>query len=277
MFAQRNAIISLLRDNDTRTVELVKEQLVLHGRAALPNLLDLLSTNDGTVTRHVTEVLHAIDAREAQEELSQLCRDFPDRGGLDALEYTTFLLARALAPGSEVETAREQLDIWGKTLAHRLSDTATSDERIRLLSDFFGRELGFRGNADNYYHVCNSLLPEVVKSRLGIPITLALIYLFTGARAGLCIEGISFPGHFLIRAGDSLLDPFARGKVITPSDCADILMRQNLEADPSYFKPATPRVIFHRMLANLLYLYQSEDKEIATMLEDWIDHLEKQD
>jgi regulator of sirC expression with transglutaminase-like and TPR domain len=275
MFAQRDAIIRLLRDDDPRTVQLVKEQLASHGRASIPNLLDLLTADNGSVARHAREILHAIDAREAQEEVSELCRDFPDRGGLDALEYATFLLARAIAPGVEIEEARRQLDAWGEALAQRLPEAATCEERTKLLADFFGRELGFRGNADNYYSVGNSLLPEVVKSRLGIPITLALIYLFTGARAGIDIEGISFPGHFLIRMDEALIDPFARGKVVTASDCADILMRQNLRADPAYFRAAPPRAIFHRMLANLLYLYQTQDKTTAAMLEDWIEALEK--
>ncbi len=276
MFAQRNAIIRLLRDDDAHTVELVKAQLASHGREAVPSLLDLLSADEGSVARHVNDILHAIDAKEAREELTGLCRDFPDRGELDALEYATFLLARVIAPGAEVESARQQLDVWGETLARRLPLAMTTDERVKLLGDFFGGELGFRGNADNYYQVCNSLLPEVVKSRLGIPISLALVYLFTAARAGLSIEGVSFPGHFLVRVENALLDPFACGKVVTPADCADILMRQNLKADPAFFRPASARVIFRRMLANLLYLFQSEDREVAAMLEDWIGDLERQ-
>jgi len=274
MFAQRDAIIRLLRDDDAHTVGLLKEQLASRGREAIPDLLDLLSSKDRKVGRHVEDVLHAIDAREAREELGRLCRCFPDHGGIAVLESATFLLARALVPGAEVEDTRRQLDTWGAALAKRLPSAATPDERAKLIGDFFGGELGFRGNADNYYHVCNSLLPEVVRTRLGIPITLALVYLFTGARAGVAIDGISFPGHFLIRMEEAFLDPFARGRVMTPDDCADILMRQNLKADPAFFQPAPVRAIFRRVLANLLYLYQTEDREIAGMIEDWIECLD---
>ncbi len=276
MFAQRDAILSLLRDDDAHTVELVKEQLASHGREAVPGLLDLLSGGDGCVARHVEEILHAIDAREAREELTELCRDFPNQGGLDALEYAAFLLARVLAPGADVENARRQLDRWGEALAKRLPQATTADERVRLVGDFFGCELDFRGGGHDACPVRGSLLPEVLKSRRGMPITLALVYLFTGARAGIDIEGIGFPGRFLVRVEEVLLDPFARGKVLTPADCADLLLRQNLKADPSFFRPAPMRAIFRRMLANLLHPCRIEDAKVADALEEWIEELDGQ-
>jgi len=274
MFKQRDAILRLLRDDDSPTVELVKKQLATHGREAIPGLLDLLCVDDVRVVRHVHEILGQIDSTEAQAELGELCRDFPDHGELDALEYASFLLARAVAPGADVEGTRRQLDEWGAALAKRLPSAKTSAARVKLVTDFLGGELGFHGNADDYYNVRNSLLPEVVKSRVGLPITLALVYLFTGARAGITIEGISFPGHFLIRFDEVLLDPFERGQVLSLADCAAILTRQNLAVDADYFEPAPARAILRRMLANLLYLYQSEDKKLAAILEGWMHDLE---
>lgn len=280
MFAQRDAIIRLLRDDDLPTVQLVKNQLATHGREAVADLLDLLARDDAKdakVAGHVREILARIDAREAQAELAELCREFPDHGELDALEYAAVLLARAVSPSPEqtdVEAARLQLDQWGEALLARAADAKTVSERVRLLADFFGTELGFHGNAENFYSVRNSLLPEVIKLRVGIPITLALVYLFTAARAGIALEGVSFPGHFLIRHDEVILDPFDRGKVLTLAECSTLLARQNLPVDPAYFEASPARTIFRRMLANLLYLYQSEDKRLAAMLEGWIDDLE---
>ncbi len=274
MFAQREAIIRLLRDEDARTVELVKDQLVAGGDAAISDLNDLLLVDDLEVTCHVYEILGQIDAKAAQAELSEFCREFPDHGGVDALEYAALLLARILSPGTEVEPIRRRFDEWGEQLAQRIEGLEYDDEIVSAVSDFFGKELNLHGDKEEYYHVRNSLLPEVVLSRVGIPLSLALIYMIVAERAGLVIEGVSFPGHFLVRLGDTLLDPFERGAVITPTEGAAILARQNLPMEPDYFEPAPPRAILRRMLANLLYLYRSSDAKVADTLEGWMHDLE---
>jgi hypothetical protein len=81
MFKQREAIIRLLRDDDTATVELVKNQLCENGRESVADLLDLLSVDDARVTHHVRAVLGQIDAREASSELTTLCQNFPATAG----------------------------------------------------------------------------------------------------------------------------------------------------------------------------------------------------
>lgn len=274
MFAQRDAIIRLLKDDDAATVELVKKQLAARGRAAIPDFLDLQTSDDAAVVRHVSEILGDIDAAEAQAHLTDLCRDFPDHGGVEALEVAAFLLARAISPGCDADSARQLLDQWGEQLTAKVGRVRSVSERVILLGDFFGRELGFCGDVEHYYSVGNSLMPEVVVSRRGIPISIALVYLFVGHRAGLTIEGVNFPGHFLIRYEDVLLDPFEGGRLQTLGDCATLLMRQNLRAEASFFEPALPRVIFRRMLANLLYLYQRSDKARAELVAGWMADLD---
>lgn len=273
MFAQREAILRLLRDDDAPTVALVKDQLILRGVAARDGLNDLLSVGDPVITRHVEGMLGQIDADEARQELAELCRDFPDHGGLDALEYATFLLARCLEPGIDTQSACRQLDAWGVMLAKRIADELPEEEKVRRMGDFFGRELDLHGDTEHYYKVGNSLLPKVIATRRGIPLSLSLIYLFTGARAGLPIEGVSFPGHFLVRLGSTLLDPFERGRFLSNCDAAAILARQKLPVVSAYFQTACERMIFYRMLANLLYLYRCEDPKVADLLEGWMHDL----
>lgn len=275
MFAQREAIIRLLNDEDEATVEMVKQQLVSCGRSAIPDLLDLQSCTDAGVVRHVADILGRIDAAEAQVELGRLCQKFPDGEGLAILETASFLMARALSPGCDADGTRHLLDEWGRELAVRAARVRSGSDRVMLLGDFFGRELGFRGDSERYYVESNSLLPEVIVTRRGIPISLAAIYLFVGQRAGLSIEGVNFPGHFLIRFEEVLLDPFEGGRVHTLGDCATLLMRQNLRAEASYFEPASPRVMLRRMMANLLYLYQRSDSERAALVAGWMEDLDQ--
>lgn len=276
MFPQREAIIRLLQDEDVQTVELVKSQLVNHGRSAIPHLLDLLNVaGDRVVCSHVQAVLGEIDATEAQEELSLLCGDFPDHGGVDALECAALLLARAVSPGMKTDYCLDLFDDWGEILACRMAGAASEAARVAVLGEFFGEDLGFRGDVENYYSAGNSLLPDVIRRRRGIPLSLALIYLFVASRAGLEVDGVNFPGHFLVRFEDVLIDPFEGGKRLSLENCATILLRQNLRAERAFFEPADARAILRRMMVNLLYIFQSTDKKKAHLVSGWLADLEE--
>jgi len=274
LFKQKDAIVWLLRDDDPFTVGLVKQQLLEKGAEAIPGLRDMLSVDDETVTRHVRDVLGQIDARAAIDELTQLCPIFPEEGDIEAASW---LLARALRPGIDVENYRNWFADRGAELREMLAATNGAEERVRTLARLLGEQLGFRGNSDDYYKADNSLLPRVIDTRLGIPISLTLIYMLVGARGGMRIEGINFPGHFLARHDGVLFDPFERGRVIGIPECRQILARQKLELHPSHLEAATSRAMLRRVLANLLYIYQSdEDAEQAARITGWIHALERE-
>jgi regulator of sirC expression with transglutaminase-like and TPR domain len=97
---------------------------------------------------------------------------------------------------------------------------------------------GFAGNTDDYYDPANSYLDAVLDRRMGIPISLAVVLMEVGRRAGLLIEGVNAPGHFLVRSGGRVLDPFAGGRAVPDAD---------VEGAPV----AGAHVILARMLANL--------------------------
>ncbi len=273
MFEQKSAILRLLRDDDPHTVSLVKQQLAGRGADAIPALEDLLSIDDETVTRHVREVLSEIDSSQAADELTRLCANFPNDGGL---ERANWLLARAVSPGVEVVAPKRQLDQWGRRLGNIISGIGSAEARVRLMASFLGDQIGMRGNSNDYYNVKNSLLPLVIDARLGIPISLSLVYICVGERAGIRVEGVNFPGHFLVRHERVLFDPFERGRILTPRDCQRILERQNLTLNETHLIPASPRVILRRLLANLLYVFQNEpNKQRAAQIAGWIRALEK--
>jgi len=273
MFAQKDAIVKLLRDDDPRTVDLVKDQLTLQGSAAIPSLQDLLTMYDERVTEHVTDVMGRIDAEDAGQELGRLCQTFAEHGDLEGF---CWLLARAMLPGTEMEEWRGLLDQWSGQVIQYRSPEDTAEDRVRLLAHFLGGQLGFRGNTEDYYNPDNTLLPRVMATRLGIPITLTLLYMLIGRRSGLRVEGINFPGHFLARHDGVLFDPFERGRIIGIPECRQILARQKLELQPSHLETATPLAIARRILANLLYVYQSEEEaEDAGKVTAWLHALDR--
>lgn len=116
-------------------------------------------------------------------------------------------------PGLDVQGVLARVDELAQRLKTRLSVDASPLQRLRLLNRYFFQELGFAGNVNNYYDRRNSLLPAVLESRRGIPITLAVLYMEIAGQAGLKAHGVSFPGHFLVKVtmprGEVVLDPFS--------------------------------------------------------------------
>lgn len=125
-------------------------------------------------------------------------------------------------------------------------------------------ERGFAGNLDDYYDPENSFLHRVLERRLGIPISLSVVVLEVGRRAGIRLEGVGMPGHFLVRAVDSdaLVDAFAGGRVLD-EDAAEARFRAVTGAGPEvHFGPELlpavgPHDILDRMLANLAGIYRA--------------------
>jgi regulator of sirC expression with transglutaminase-like and TPR domain len=147
-------------------------------------------------------------------------------------------------------------------------DTATT---LRLLRTVLFEEGGFRGNAEAYYDPRNSFLNEVLDRRLGIPITLGVIYMEVAARVGLPIQGVRFPGHFLVKyvAGqrEIFIDPFHGGEILSADDCVARLgaMAPGRSLEGRHLQPATTRQILRRMLHNLEKIYVESGDDVRAL------------
>lgn len=252
MIGQKEAIVRLLQDNDPETVRLVKEQLAAAGDDALGALNSIAQFEDERVSRHARDVLDLIADREAEDEFTLLCHLFGDHHDL---ERANWMLSRALLPGVDFPALETKVNSWGRQFLLKSSGAVSSRERVLLLGNFMAGELGFRGNTEDYYSERNCLLPCVIETRMGIPITLTLLYMMVAARAGMCVEGINLPGHFIARHGDLFFDPFHRGRILTKADCVAIMAKQNLNLQKAHLADATARQILVRVLANLLYVF----------------------
>ena len=118
-------------------------------------------------------------------------------------------------------------------------------------------DLGFRGDARDYYDPRNSYLDQVVERRLGIPITLSILAMAVGRRLGVPLDGVAMPGHFLLRDRvdpDVFVDPFGGGVALDRWGCEAMfhaLHGADVDFDAAFLAPVGPRVIAARMLANL--------------------------
>ena len=168
------------------------------------------------------------------------------------------LIARDTYDDLDVPALLKELDALGASLA--LVSTLPLRERVLAVSELF-TSLGFRGNTADYYDPKNSLLPDVLSKKVGIPITLAIVWCAIARRAGLFARGIAFPGHFLVRVDDDgesaapiVVDPFLNGRIIDDEAAAALLHRalgDGAELHPSLFAPASSRATLVRLLTNL--------------------------
>jgi len=180
---------------------------------------------------------------------------------------TALAIAMLEYPALDTQAYRRRLDDWGRTLRARLPQDPEIEDSIRALNDFLFAELGFQGNLDNYYDPRNSFMNDVLDSRRGIPLTLSIVYIELGRRLGLPLEGVSFPGHFLVKLsladGAVVLDPFNRGVSLSEDDLGRLL-REVATDEPDDFGPllasARKQEIVIRLLRNLKAVYQRDGK-----------------
>ena len=178
-------------------------------------------------------------------------------------------------PGLDVEGYLGEIERFAKRLRARLAPDAAVEDRVIALNEFLFADLGFNGNVADYYDPRNSYLNEVIDRRRGIPITLAVLYIEIGRRIELPLEGVSFPGHFLVRlpmrGGALVLDPFSGGAPQSEDELRARLKRVIAGENPggvsaadlpldSFFEPASNRQILARVLRNLKGVYREKDR-----------------
>ncbi len=198
----------------------------------------------------------------------------------DAIDLTDAALIIAQTAYPELDRAAyvRQIDVMAVEAARRLGGETAPFAVANMLSEYlFDDEahggVGLRGNHDDYYDPRNSFLNDVLERKLGIPITLAVVYIEIGRRMGLPVEGAGMPGHFLVRYrddddGDVLIDPFHRGVILEPDDVAQIASAAGFDASavPEIAPAVTPPEILARMLNNLKQIYLNR-QEYARCLE----------
>ncbi|MDB6151682.1 MAG: hypothetical protein JWL90_135 [Chthoniobacteraceae bacterium] len=267
MIEQREALLKLLRDDDPVTLDLVKDQLTQAGVASLGELRALLAAADPAAARHVRDVIAVIEESNVDEVFTQLCETFPEHGDL---EEAAWRLAMTFSPGTDFSYERELLDEWGVEVAKRLRKAHTPLDRVETLAEYLSHEVQLRGNEEDYYNLENSLLPNVIATGLGIPISLSLVYMLVGRRAGLSIEGVGLPGHFMVRHEEIFFDPFHGGRRIGLDECRALMEQQDMVLKPEHLMAATPRQILTRILTNLFYVAERSNPLLAAKIADWI-------
>jgi regulator of sirC expression with transglutaminase-like and TPR domain len=186
--------------------------------------------------------------------------DRPD----EAIDLGRAALAVAASDYPDLDIARYllQIDELAVAASARLAGDWNVDQAIAALNGVLFREHGFRGNREDYFDPKNSFLNEVLDRKTGIPISLSVLYMEVGQRIGLSLQGIGFPGHFLVKYlganEEVVIDPFNQGEIRSRQSLESMVYRLyegKIRFDPSFLEPVTKTQILKRMLNNLRMIY----------------------
>jgi regulator of sirC expression with transglutaminase-like and TPR domain len=178
------------------------------------------------------------------------------------LDVAALELAAIEFPGLDLESSFFRLDRLAEQISSQLTSKATGLDFIRAANEILFDVLQFRGNEENYYDPRNSCLNSVLMRRLGIPISLSVVYIEIARRLGRPVYGVGLPGHFIIAYEDAdsryWVDPFQRGRILSFPDCCALAKQTSnvdLRANPALLAPVNKRQILVRMLSNLKAIY----------------------
>ena len=178
------------------------------------------------------------------------------------LDLAALEMASIEFPGMDREASLFRLDNLAEQIGSRLSANATALDFIKAANELLFEVLRFRGNEEQYYDPRNSCLNSVLLRRLGIPITLSVVYIEVARRLGRPVYGVGLPGHFIVAYEDAnsryWIDPFHEGRILSFADCSALAKQAagvDLRSNPAVLAPVNKRQILVRMLSNLKAIY----------------------
>jgi regulator of sirC expression with transglutaminase-like and TPR domain len=188
-----------------------------------------------------------------------------------ALFEAAISLAQDEYPELDVQTVLGEVDGLLERIRRRLPADAGQLQKLRILNQFFFRDLNFGGNLNNYYDPDNSFIHALLRTRRGIPISLALLWMELAQGLDLSVRGVGFPGHFMVKVtlpmGQAVIDPM-NGQSLSREELSERLepyrrpsaLMEDMETPLGlYLQSAPPRDIIARMLHNLKEIYRTQE------------------
>lgn len=182
--------------------------------------------------------------------------------GAFRLAEGALLIAQEEYPELSVASYLARIDAMAETLKTQLGFELEPRRIVTQINTYLFEAQALRGNIANYYDPRNSFLNEVLDRRLGIPISLSVLYIEVGRQIGLPLVGVGMPGHFIVQytvqPEPFWLDPFGGGQILRRQDCQDRLQQlygQQLPWQDTYLQPVSDHAILWRMLNNLKSIY----------------------
>ncbi len=263
--SERAAFAALLDDTSPVVRRRLLDYFSGHPESSRAFLLELAEAKNRALAWHARWFLTELRFSDPVAEF---------RGFIQSLNYEletgALLLARTVLPTVDVGTCTEALDRLAERCRELVAEPASVRERCRVINRVLYHEAGFRGNVENYTDPLNSLLPEVLTRKKGIPISLGLVYLLVAARLGVPLEPVGMPGHFVVGCFTEepafFIDAFEQGAFRTPAELLLQLRAQGIEPSLGDLAPAPVREVLARCCRNLVNHYTAAGDEAHARL-----------
>lgn len=203
---------------------------------------------------------------------TQQLRQYLHRADANTYE-ASLMLARYSDPGLDVERYMHLLHAWSVELGDAITCQEKVQTKIAKLNEFLFQEKGFHVDHDDFYNPANSMMHLVIERRTGIPVTMSALYTTLGQKVGIDLQGISFPGHFLVKApvdeGIFVLDPYHRGASLSEDQLTQLLQHADPKATEDsmikYLESATIEETVMRMMRSLKTVYFRQGNHEQTL------------
>jgi regulator of sirC expression with transglutaminase-like and TPR domain len=260
---QRQALISLLADDDAKVYRTVRETLLSFGPGCSEWMREHTLSNDPILRRRATEIVQHFGRLDADTQFLAFCLN---QGEDFDLEKGVLLLSRTQYPSINIEGYSAILDDYAGELRERLDLSAPADHILRIITDYLFQELKYTGDSQNFYDPENSYFNCVLDRRIGNQITLSLVFLLVARRLRLPVVGIGLPGHFLCRYQSSrselYVDALHGGRLLAKADCVKRVIELRQRFDESCLAPVSSRRILLRICASLHQIYTQQKSPV---------------
>ena len=251
------ALVKLLADDHSEVVEVARAKLVEAGAMAVPILEEAAKSHEDPKVRVEAQgVLERIRLEAVGRDWETIISQ-PDEK-ID-LEQGAFLMAKVCYPEMDSKACRKTLDELAEKVRPKVKELEKPKDQLKTLSRFLFDDQKFRGNWEDYFDPQNSYLNKVLERKLGIPISLSVLYLLVAKRLKLPVAGVGIPGHFMIKYEDPksevYVDTFNGGRFLSRPECVQFMVEAGYPYQPEFMERVGSREILARMLRNLILIY----------------------
>lgn len=271
--AEISALITLIEDPDETIFNQVRSEIVARGEIIIPQLERYWEFNQfgNLFQERIENLIHSIQYNCISDQLTEWVADEEN----DLLEGA-ILINKYQYPSFDEEEVRRQVNAIRQDIWLELNDNLTALEQVNVMNHILFTVHGFEGNKKNYVAPQNSYMADVLNTKKGNPLSLAILYQVLANSLEIPIYGVNLPNHFVLaymdenrlgmsqEGGDNgilfYINPFSGGSIMHKMEIDDFLMHLELPQEVKYYRPCKNVDILQRMVNNLVYAYQQQGK-----------------
>lgn len=262
-----NALIALLDDPDQEVFNAVSENIISHGLSVVSMLEKTWESSSSELAqRRIESLIHTIQLNSTIDNL----KNWVKSGAVDVLEGA-YYLSLYQYPDTQFSNIEKVLDRVRKDVWVELNENLTALEKVKILNHIFYDIHGFSSNTTNFFAPQNCFINQVVETKKGGPISLAILYSSIAQRLGLPIYTVNLPKNFILAFKDRFrtvtsedpkdsilfyINPFNHGSVLGRREIEHFLNQQNIEMKDEFFLPCSNKVTISQLISTLIYSYE---------------------